>query len=403
MIALPSLITTLAWCCILNPSIASAATTGYAYSAPTGSASTTSTASSTSTGAVTHTVDVGKGGFTFVPDSINANVGDTVEFDFFPTNHSVVRAAYGYPCIPYEDTGSNLQGFFSGFKVTTEISNDPPKFSIKINNTQPIFYYCSAPDSCIGSKMIGVINPNSSVSLSHQRQLAGEASYMLQPGEAFPSEENPFSTTSAGSSATATSTSAASSGSSHGHSLSSGAIAGIAVGAAGVVVMACVLFFLWGRNKEMTKILRPSSKTAATGAADGGAPPPWSGGAAGITDAEKGQNDLKHQSVGSGYPSSELPGYSQHTSMAPSYSPMGSPPMRSYSPYVDGVGSPPMSPSMAPYTPHSDEIMSNMGMTNAQYQQQNQHHIHELPGAEAASPVNAASHPDPQKRSELGS
>ena len=50
----------------------------------------------------------------FVPDTIEADVGDIITFQFFPPNHSVVRAEYHQPCIPYEYTGENKEGFFSG-------------------------------------------------------------------------------------------------------------------------------------------------------------------------------------------------------------------------------------------------------------------------------------------------
>ncbi len=37
------------------------------------------------------------------------------DFQFYPTNHSVVRAEYHSPCIPYELTGRDKVGFFSGY------------------------------------------------------------------------------------------------------------------------------------------------------------------------------------------------------------------------------------------------------------------------------------------------
>ena len=43
------------------------------------------------------------------------------EFQFFPPNHSVARAEYGFPCIPYELTGTNKTGFFSGFHFVGQI------------------------------------------------------------------------------------------------------------------------------------------------------------------------------------------------------------------------------------------------------------------------------------------
>lgn len=46
------------------------------------------------------------------------------EFDFYPQNHSVVRAEYKYPCIPYELTGVDKVGFFSGFEPVDAILPD---------------------------------------------------------------------------------------------------------------------------------------------------------------------------------------------------------------------------------------------------------------------------------------
>jgi plastocyanin len=43
--------------------------------------------------AATFTVEVGKGEHKFKPDVIQAEVGDLIQFNFFPPNHSVVRAA----------------------------------------------------------------------------------------------------------------------------------------------------------------------------------------------------------------------------------------------------------------------------------------------------------------------
>lgn len=97
--------------------------------------------------AVTHTINVGavsflelprrlgtdrlQGGFSFDPESLNADVGDFVsksnsrpKVDFcsrlvtvwwvFPRNHSVVRAAFRYPCIPLDYIEPSVPGFYSG-------------------------------------------------------------------------------------------------------------------------------------------------------------------------------------------------------------------------------------------------------------------------------------------------
>ena len=47
-----------------------------------------------------------------------------VEYRFYPQNHSVARAGFKNPCIPYEDTGAGLVGFWSGFEpVAVVLSN----------------------------------------------------------------------------------------------------------------------------------------------------------------------------------------------------------------------------------------------------------------------------------------
>jgi plastocyanin len=35
-----------------------------------------------------------------VPSNFTANVGDVVVFEFYPTNHSVVKADFDAPCVP---------------------------------------------------------------------------------------------------------------------------------------------------------------------------------------------------------------------------------------------------------------------------------------------------------------
>ncbi|OAP58447.1 hypothetical protein AYL99_07537 [Fonsecaea erecta] len=222
---------------------------------------------STSTQPITVTVAVGNGGNTFVPDVVQVSPGNYVEFDFYPLNHSVIRAAYMYPCVPYELTGPDRVGFFSGFYPVDAILGDPPKWTLLINDTDPVFYYCGAPGSCIGYQMVGVINPNASQSLQVQKQYAANSSFMLEPGESWPAEEDPFATTSTSTSTatatytttfttstvspTPTSATPTAVASESGHStLSTGAIAGIAIGGAAVVIAAAVLLFFCGRRSR---------------------------------------------------------------------------------------------------------------------------------------------------------
>lgn len=137
----------------LVPRATSGSASGSASSSPSSSSESSSSA------AATYTVSVGRANHQFDPDVIQANVGDIVEFDFYPTNHSVIRAAYKYPCVPYELTVPKAEGFFSGFQPVDAILDDPPKWTLRINDTDPVFFYCGAPGSCIDFQMVGVINP----------------------------------------------------------------------------------------------------------------------------------------------------------------------------------------------------------------------------------------------------
>lgn len=211
----------------------------------------------------------------------------TVEFNFYPQNHSVIRAEYEHPCIPYEMTGPGKVGFWSGFHAVDAVLNDvtppspslppslsprspqiltpiqPPKWSLLVNDTSPTFFYCSAPDSCTKQAMVGVINPNATTSLAHQRSLALKASYQLSPGEPFPSEaETPSSSTLPDGSSVSPSAQPGNPQKDQ-SKLSAGAIAGITIACIGVVVLGSALAWFWGRFAGLRDEMRRKKSTVA--------------------------------------------------------------------------------------------------------------------------------------------
>ena len=167
----------------MEPSTTAAVSASSSSSFSTTLQSSASVSSTTTSEPQTHTIQVGLLDHKMRPETTEAAVGDFVEFDFYPLNHSVVRAEYGFPCIPYEMTGMGKTGFFSGFNPVDKVIDKPPEYTIRVNDTEPIFFYCSAPGSCITYGMVGGINLNSSMSIDKQRTLATDSSYMLQPGE----------------------------------------------------------------------------------------------------------------------------------------------------------------------------------------------------------------------------
>ncbi|RYP24970.1 hypothetical protein DL765_000198 [Monosporascus sp. GIB2] len=238
-------------------SVTSPASTRSATTTTTSSASSTSTSTSSRTGTATHTVSVGLN-HQYIPDTIEAEVGDIINFKFYGTNHSVVKAEFGQPCVPYDMIHPGEESFFSGAIEQPNGNLDPlPTWTLRVNTTEPVFFYCSAPESCITWKMIGVINPNRTRTREEQVEFVtnGTTKFQLSPGEPLPPEgdsdddaasppppaDNPSDNPSEG-----------------GGGLAPGAIAGIAVGGAAVLIIGVALVYVCGRKGGIEKGYRRS-------------------------------------------------------------------------------------------------------------------------------------------------
>lgn len=149
--------------------------------------------------ATTFTVQVGQSGDTFSPATVTAAVGDIVTFQF-DGEHDVASSAFGSPC-----TADN--NIYSGMMSTGE-------FSVKINSTDPIWYFCSVSHHCqVG--MVGVINPPSSGDTLNSYKSAAQGTSSSSGGNAVAGGivggASLFGESGSASSASSTSTAAASS------------------------------------------------------------------------------------------------------------------------------------------------------------------------------------------------
>ncbi|RDH23337.1 hypothetical protein M747DRAFT_339026 [Aspergillus niger ATCC 13496] len=217
------------------------------HSSTTGISTTSTTrAITTSTAIATHTVQVGSKAdpHQYSPHNVSAAVGDIIVFEFYPRNHSVVKADYLAPCVPASGE-IFYSGIFNSFNEEDgQLVGPPPTWSLVVNDTEPTFFYCTAIDSCIGNGMVGVINPNSTMTFETQYNRAKTYPYMLVPGQSIPAEGTISSTS------TSTSTSSPSnSPSSSSPTLSTGAIVGIVIGCVAFIAILGALFFLLGRNR----------------------------------------------------------------------------------------------------------------------------------------------------------
>lgn len=177
------------------------------------------------------------------------SAGDTVTFEFWPPDHSVVQAEFGRACVPYSyvDTAHKGKGFFTDLQWLD--LGEHSYFNITVNDTAPIFFYCAAPGSCIDKHMVGAINANSTHTLELQIQAAQKADYQLEVGDPLPNEAT--STLLGG--PTSAPTHSSSGGGSH---LSGGAIAGIVIGGVAFLVICAALFFYVGRFKSLKEVMK---------------------------------------------------------------------------------------------------------------------------------------------------
>ncbi|KPI41884.1 uncharacterized protein AB675_5610 [Cyphellophora attinorum] len=171
------------------------------------SSSASAAAASSAPAAGVHVVDVGKTGFNFMPSSLTAKVGDQVEFHFDNPTHSVAQSVFNSPCAP-----SGPTGFWSGFP------NDLSKpFTITINSTDPIWFYCAQVSHC-QSGMVGVINPPSGQTIDDFTSAAKNAPNSKAPttiqGGVFAAASGAKTSGSASASASGTGSAATSSASS---------------------------------------------------------------------------------------------------------------------------------------------------------------------------------------------
>ncbi|KAJ4337383.1 hypothetical protein N0V87_004706 [Didymella glomerata] len=100
--------------------------------------------------AAVHTVQVGRAGLVFVPETISAVQGDTIVFELFP-GHNVVEGDFESPCQIDDDN------FYSGPYSGTD--SGAKKFVVNVTSNNPVYYFCSVQRHChSGSGMVGGIN-----------------------------------------------------------------------------------------------------------------------------------------------------------------------------------------------------------------------------------------------------
>ncbi|KFY72098.1 hypothetical protein V499_07751 [Pseudogymnoascus sp. VKM F-103] len=117
--------------------------------------------------AATHTVAVGgSAGLVFVPDTVNAAVGDSVVFVFHSQNHTVTQSTFDTPCVKLKD------GMDSGFMPNPNNTIvPPPMMAMQVTVATPLWFYCKQGPHC-GKGMTFSINPTAAKTQADFMQLA---------------------------------------------------------------------------------------------------------------------------------------------------------------------------------------------------------------------------------------
>lgn len=140
-----------------------------------------SNTATTSYGArATHRVEVGtfNGKVQFIPNQVNAEIGDIVEYDFLAKSHSLTQSDFLTPC-------TYNGGFDTGLNQVNP-KNESGKFIIpfEVKTKKPLWFYCKqqGPPNHCGAGMVMGINPGNKMyqfiqnAINQNGNLTGSAS-----------------------------------------------------------------------------------------------------------------------------------------------------------------------------------------------------------------------------------
>jgi plastocyanin len=92
----------------------------------------------------------GTGVLTFQPNTVTAQPGDTVTFEFHQKNHTATQSTFSDPCKPMSG------GFNSGFKPVGDNATEFPTYTVPVNNTTPVWVYCAQANHCTSGMVFAV-------------------------------------------------------------------------------------------------------------------------------------------------------------------------------------------------------------------------------------------------------
>ncbi|KAF2107782.1 hypothetical protein BDV96DRAFT_606327 [Lophiotrema nucula] len=120
--------------------------------------------------------------FQFTPNSVTAQPGDMVAFNFVAQNHSVASSTANKPCQPEQNAVfSDFQPIPGNPNASPNVNAaNTPMFMVPITDAQPMYIYCSQAQHC-QQGMVMVINPPSANAVSQYANKAAQANNNVSP------------------------------------------------------------------------------------------------------------------------------------------------------------------------------------------------------------------------------
>jgi len=138
------------------------------------------------TTAATFNVTVGGPGILkFDPESVTANPGDLIFFNFKQKNHTVTQSTFGTPCAPLSG------GFDSGFNPVADTATVFPVAMMQVKDTTPVWAYCRQGTHCSTGGMVFAVNPGDKFAAFKAAATSVGGSSSAAPPAASPSTASP--------------------------------------------------------------------------------------------------------------------------------------------------------------------------------------------------------------------
>ncbi|KAL3440114.1 hypothetical protein BJX65DRAFT_315114 [Aspergillus insuetus] len=133
---------------------------------------------------VYHTVEVGiQNSPLFTPNQINANIGDSIVFNFHGMNHTLTQSSLDTPCIP-------AASFDSGFNQFNPDDDQEVSLTLTVNTLDPQWFFCKQMNHCHAG-MVFALNPGADMELFLNNAKREVSSSVPLPTETTPGTNGP--------------------------------------------------------------------------------------------------------------------------------------------------------------------------------------------------------------------